>query len=78
MYDQMEDKRMKRTITNKSGVTLHGLKPGGELSIETDSDGTPFAKNWRRRVVDGRIDGAIVLTEIKQMKKEYEDGISNE
>ena len=65
----MEDKRVKVTIENKSGVTLHGLKPGGKLPIEVDKAGTPLDKNWRRRLVDSKIDGAISIVEPKKSKK---------
>lgn len=47
-------------IENKSAVTLHGLKPGKTLEIEVDENGTPMDRNWRRRLSDSEIDGAIV------------------
>jgi len=69
IHRNMEDKRMKATIENKSGVTIHGLKPGGKLAVETDREGTPLDKNWRRRVADSKIDGAVSITTVKTKKK---------
>lgn len=51
----------KAIIENKSAVTIHGLKPGGSLSVKVDKEGTPLDRNWRRRVADSKIDGAIKL-----------------
>jgi len=65
----MEDKRMKATIENKSSVTIHGLKPGGKLPIEVDKEGTPLNKEWRRRVADSKIDHAVSLTKITKKKQ---------
>ena len=66
----MEDKRVKVTIVNKSTVTLHGLKPEGKLKIEVDENGTPLDLNWRRRMRDSKRDGCIeVLKEEKKVEK---------
>lgn len=70
IHRNMEDKRMKATIENKSGVTLHGLKPGGKLPIEVDKNGTPLDKNWRRRVADSVVDKAVTVTLAKTKKKQ--------
>jgi len=51
----------KAIIENKSGVTIHGLKPGGKIPVEVDRDGTPLDKKWRRRLADSKIDGAVSL-----------------
>jgi len=67
IHRNMEDKRMKATITNKSGVSIHGLKPGGKLPIEVDKDGTPLDKKWRRRVADSKIDNAVSLTDTPEV-----------
>lgn len=69
IHRNMEDKRMKATIENKSGVTLHGLKPGGQLVVDVDQDGTPLDRNWRRRVADSAIDGAVSIVKPKTKKK---------
>lgn len=39
-------------IENRSPVTIHGLKPGGELMIDVDRKGTALDKHWRRRLKD--------------------------
>lgn len=50
---------MMKKIENKSMVDIHGLKPGGQVEVNVDRDGTPIDKNWRRRIKDD--DGAIVF-----------------
>lgn len=52
-------------IENKSAVTIHGLKPGAKRSIDVDEKGTPLDRNWRRRLRDSVIDGAICKVEAK-------------
>lgn len=59
----------KITIMNKAAITIHGLKAGGKLLIEADREGTPMDKHWRRRVADGKIDGAISIIKNKGVKK---------
>jgi len=59
----------KAIIENKSGVTIHGLKPGGKLPIDVDQNGTPLDRQWRRRVADSKIDGAVSLSKITKTKK---------
>ena len=50
----------KITIVNNCNVAIHGLKPGAQLKIEADVNGTPLNFLWRRRLRDSAIDGAIV------------------
>jgi len=72
----MEDKRLKITIENKSDVMLHGLKPGAKKQIEADCNGMPLEKHWRRRLRDSIVDGAIVVekeTKVYKSKKEVKD-----
>lgn len=57
-------------IKNNSDVTIHGLKPGEELLIEVDENGTPIDRNWRRRFIDSKIDGAISIVKPEKKKKE--------
>lgn len=59
----------KITIKNNSPVTIHGLKPGNSMSIEVDRDGIPFSRNWRRRLADSPIDGAITIVKPEKEKK---------
>lgn len=67
----------KLTIINNSSVPIHGLAPGATRKIDVDDHGIPIDQNWRRRLKDSAIDGAItpVLTkhEKKPSKKEKED-----
>lgn len=54
---------MKITIENRSKVTLHGLKPGHQKQIDADENGTPIKREWRRRLLDSKLDGAIIVIE---------------
>ena len=49
----------KETYTNKSGVEIHGVKPGADFVIDCDEEGTPKDFNWRRRLKDSAVDGCI-------------------
>lgn len=51
------------TIENKSMVTLHGVKPGKQVIINVDADGTPLDMHWRRRMKDSISDGCIAVIE---------------
>ena len=64
----MEDKRLKIKIINKSSITLHGLRAGKSVDAEADENGTPLDKHWRRRLRDSEIDGCIEI--VKEQKKE--------
>ena len=58
----------KITIINNCNVAIHGLKPGAQIKIEADVNGTPLDFLWRRRLKDSAIDGAIVAVESKSKK----------
>lgn len=60
----------KAIIINKSGVSLHGVKPGGEKVIDVDSHGVPKEQMWRRRIKDSKLDGCVDLAPVKTLKKE--------
>lgn len=60
-------------IENRSAVTLHGLKPGAQLEIEVDENCTAIDRNWRRRMRDSKIDGAIATVEPKRTFEEKGD-----
>lgn len=62
----------KVSIENKSGVTIHGLKPGGQLPIKVDENGTPLDKHWRRRLKDAKIDKSVQLVGFKKKSKRKE------
>jgi hypothetical protein len=69
---QIEDKRMKQIIENKSSVALHGLKVGGQKEIDFDNAGTPLDKHWRRRLRDKSIE--VIKPEPKKaIKKNKEE-----
>ena len=57
------------TIQNNSSVSIHGLKPGNTARIEVDRNGTPLDRNWRRRLADSPIDGAITVVKAEQKKE---------
>ena len=63
---------LKAEIENKSGVTIHGLKPGGKIIIPVDVNGTPLDKHWRRRLSDSKIDKSFSLTKITKKTKKGE------
>ena len=56
----------KETYTNKSGVEIHGVKPGADFVIDCDEEGTPKDFDWRRRLKDSVVDKCI---EKKQVEK---------
>lgn len=60
-------------IENRSAVAIHGLQPGATRKIDVDENGLPLDKNWRRRLHDSKIDGAIAKVEAKPKKKKTED-----
>lgn len=53
----------------KTDFPLHGAKAGDVVTVSVDADGMPFDKNWRKRVIDSKIDGCVeILT--KKTKKD--------
>ena len=67
---KLENKMMcKATITNKSSVTLHGVKPGDTKIIDVDRRNVPKEICWRKRVRDSAIDGCVELKPIVKKKK---------
>jgi len=56
----------KITIVNNCNVAIHGLKPGAQLKIEADVNGTPLDFLWRRRLRDSAIDGAITIESLSK------------
>jgi len=73
LKQQMENKMAKVEYTNKSGVEIHGVKPGADFVIDCDKEGTPLDLKWRRRKKDAILDGCIAKKEIKTTKKKKED-----
>ena len=52
----------------KTGFPLHGVKAGGVVTVEVDGKGMPFDKNWRKRVIDSKIDGCVDILKTKTNK----------
>lgn len=72
LKQEMENKMAKDTYTNKSGVELHGVKPGADFIIDVDENGTPKDIKWRRRKKDALLDGCIEKKVEKTKKKNKE------
>lgn len=53
---------------------LHGVKSGDTITVEVDRDGMPFDKNWRKRVIDSKIDGCVeIVTKPETTTKKDKD-----
>lgn len=61
-------KKIKK-VKIKINKEINGLKPGIKIEIETDENGVPLLKYWRRRYADAKIDGCIEVEKSKQEKK---------
>lgn len=48
---KIENKKVK--YVNESKADVHGIRPGQEIEIEVDKEGTPLDFHIRRRVRDG-------------------------
>ena len=57
----------KETYTNKSGVEIHGVKPGADFVIDCDEEGTPKDFNWRRRLKDSAVDKCIEKKQVAEL-----------
>lgn len=54
---------MANTIQLKVNVPLLGVKAGDILKLECDSEGTPFDKFWRRRLIDAKTDNCCEIVQ---------------
>lgn len=70
--DFYRTKVMKREtieLKNMTKVPLHGVKPGGTVTVEVDADGVPIKRDWRKRFIDSKLDGCVEVVK-KQTKKD--------
>lgn len=61
---------MKKTAQYIVNIAIHGYKKGAVLDIDVDENGTPIARQWRRRLKDAKIDKCISLKKPKTKKKD--------
>ena len=55
MITNYENKELQRHFINiKTTVDMHGVKANTPARIETDKDGTPLNKEWRRQVAESK------------------------
>lgn len=66
----MANKLTKETIDLKvlTSFPLHGVKPNNTITVEVDKDGMPFNKNWRKRVIDSKLDGCVEIQKTSTTK----------
>lgn len=57
---------MKLLISN-----VKGYKPGDVVTVQTDGDGIPLDKFWRRRLKDAKIDNCVEAVKTAKPKKEH-------
>ena len=56
---------MKLKINN-----VKGYSPGQLVTVQTDGDGIPLDKFWRRRIKDAKIDNCVEAVSPAKPKKE--------
>jgi len=52
----LENKAMKATYENKAAVPIHGVPPGGKVTLDADDRGVPKGvknREFRRRIAEG-------------------------
>lgn len=49
---------------------LAGYEVGREVTIQTDRNGVPLEKFWRRRLKDARIDNCVEVVKPSKPKRE--------
>jgi hypothetical protein len=55
----LNSKRLKMPMKLKVNVSLRGAPAGSVILIQTDNDGIPLDRYWRRRLVDAKIDNCV-------------------
>ena len=58
-----------KTIKIKINTPIRDYPVGFEVTVETDSNGTPLDKYWRRRLKDAEIDNCVEVVKSSQPKK---------
>jgi len=74
--DFYRNKAMKKETIELKVMTsfpLHGVKSGKTVSVEVDKDGMPFDRNWRKRLIDSKIDGCVEIVKPKKTTKKDND-----
>lgn len=61
-----------KTIKLKLNHRMLGYEAGREVAIQTDKDGVPLDKFWRRRLKDAGIDNCVEVVKASKSKKEHE------
>ena len=49
---------------------LAGYEAGRTVSIQTDANGVPLEKFWRRRIRDAKIDNCVEVVKTSRPKRE--------
>ena len=61
-----------KAIKLKLNQPMLGYEAGREVTIQTDKDGVPLEKFWRRRLKDADIDNCVEVVKASKSKKEHE------
>lgn len=61
-----------KIVKLKINIAMYGYAIGQEVSVETDSKGTPFDKYWRRRLKDSEIDNCLEVMKPSKPRKDTE------
>jgi len=59
-----------KAIKLKLNQPMSGYEAGREITIQTDKDGVPLEKFWRRRLKDADIDNCVEVVKPSTSKKE--------
>lgn len=53
----------------KLNQPLKGYEVGREIIVQTDSNGVPLEKFWRRRLKDAKIDNCVEVVKASKLKQ---------
>ncbi len=51
--------------------SVKGYQPGQVVTVQTDGDGIPLDKFWRRRIKDAKTDNCVEAVKSVKPKKEH-------
>ena len=54
----------------KLNQPMAGFEAGREVTVQTDANGVPLEKFWRRRLKDAEIDNCVEVVKLPKPKKE--------
>jgi hypothetical protein len=54
----------------KLNQPMKGYEAGREITVQTDSNGIPLEKFWRRRLRDAQIDNCVEVVKPSKTKRE--------